>query len=421
MDFKTFINKCKEIITRYRNKGQYVLKSELVEYCKEQLNKSGFWVNFEGKKDRYPWRINLTYRNNQPSISEPFNVYCNGTVIGIVETYRMGRPFLELKVASVPIPTIASFTKDSLLNTEHDVYKLTDGTTVNLYYWEGKWTLSSTKAYDMNSYSWRGVEWMEALEESLEHQGVSFSFDKLDKNKSYTIMFRNPQLHPFNPEYSVKFIASCNLKTLEFCYDEDIGIPIQQKVEISIDDIYEKNKNAYSNWQESGEIDYGYSVLIKSGINAGNMAVLPSTLLSRINCLLYKSDSSNKDYMSDINFVILNAIVNNNSEEFKVLFPTYSYEIEVITKSLGDIVDIICDKKDDTQWKLGLTKSIVDKMKLNAADPDQLKSTTPLEKRILVNSFVFNSINLFDYYNCVHRLLTGDNTSGKKSWADMAA
>ena len=425
MDIKTFINTCKDIVAKNRSKGQYMVKNELVEYCKQTLNKDEFWVNFEGKKERYPWRMNLTYRNNQPIINSPYNAYCNGLVLGLVEVQRNGKITTELRVASVPIPTLPSSTKDSLMNSDCDVYRLTDGTTVNLYYWNGTWTISSAKAYDISTYQWRGISWFDALKESLEKsQDSKFSFDRLDRNKSYTLVFRHPQLHPFNPEYSVTFIASCYLRNLDFSFDEDIGLPKQKLVgehnkDLSthknlIEEIYDRNQHAYSNWKDTQDIDYGYSVIIKDGRNRGCMVVLPSTLQSKINNLLYKSESSHKEYMTNINFVILNAVVGGNTDEFKLLFPIYSDEINKVSESLNSIVDVIMDNQSSDQWKVTLGNIISEKMKNNSADPDQLTSVTTMEKRAIISSFVFNPINLHDYYGHINNIL-----NEKKLWSDI--
>ena len=38
----------------------------------------------------------------------------------------------------------------------YDVYKLNDGTTINLYWYKSKWTMSTTKGMEMNDIKWIG-------------------------------------------------------------------------------------------------------------------------------------------------------------------------------------------------------------------------------------------------------------------------
>jgi hypothetical protein len=82
----------------------------------------------------------------------------------------------------------------------------------------------------MGEYCWIGSTTYNQVLNAILSEFPDFSYDKLDKHKSYTIGFRHSEFHPLNDTKTPHawFIQSADLSSLEIKNNENIGLPIQQ-------------------------------------------------------------------------------------------------------------------------------------------------------------------------------------------------
>ena len=131
--------------------------------------------------------------------------------------------------------------------SDYKLYKMRDGTTVNLYYYGGSWCISTLNGYDVGEYRWMGSKtYMEALADAFynlsrgavgyEVPNMEVVFNKLNKTNCYSLGFRHPDFHPFTADGAgVWMIRSYNLETREEESMDDLGFP--QQIEITAESI----------------------------------------------------------------------------------------------------------------------------------------------------------------------------------------
>jgi hypothetical protein len=236
---------------------------------------------------------------------------------------------------------------------EYYIYPLNDGTTINLYWFNNKWTIATVRGYDMNKVSWAsGKTFEEVFNELIETCKYDFNYDKLDKSKTYSIGFKYLPYHPFidssDENYIGKmwFIQSTSIceETLgNVSYDEDIGIPLQEKLEIDDKIMQKNNVLSLEDFYKNKVINYGYILKSKNPTYEEGYIeyVLPSVLFKTIQKFIYiraqNFESSNK-----IKSIILRAYFDfKNRETFMRLFPQYKGDIVKIQEIINKIVDKI--------------------------------------------------------------------------------
>ena len=288
------------------------------------------------------------------------------------------------------------FNKDGIIANlgEYKIYKIRDGTTVNLYYYGDSWCISTANGYDVGGYRWMGNKtYIEALAESfynlsrgvVEHEvpDMETVFKKLNKDNCYSLGFRHPNFHPFSADTAgVWMIRSFNTKTLQEESMDSLGFP--QQIETSLeailprekypgksDDDYHRrvfeeigdmnrkaldtfrksNSNARKNKNtitESFNINYGFIIrgpFDKCG-NCSNI-VLESILYRDIRKFIYnqpfisEGEKIGVNYENRLNYSILRAYLNYAvKNSFITLFPQFDAEY----KNCKDLVEEITSK-----------------------------------------------------------------------------
>ena len=160
---------------------------------------------------------------------------CNGYVVDTVNMKPLVVPILSFK-SNVNKDTLDRYMGQGL----YDIYKVEDGTVINLYWWEyaGKWCISTTRGYDVSDVKWGAKTYTQILGELVKFYGTTLPVfhDSLDKGHCYTFGFKHIDMHPFKEgkmEYINKlwFIQSVELETSKVCEDFQglFGIPNQTK------------------------------------------------------------------------------------------------------------------------------------------------------------------------------------------------
>lgn len=264
----------------------------------------------------------------------------------------------SLKAISVPPPPPITVFKSKFLhqnfrNEDTTITKVNDGTTITLYYFNNKWVISTHRGFEVNSYKWVAKKTYQDIVDDVLNNYPKFSYDNLDKSKSYTIGFNHSDFHPFRegkevlekPNVSAWFIQSSDLNKFNasdksyVSYDEDIGIPFQEKsVFHSLKALFQSANNAYKDYAKNGNIDYGYLIRVES-----KQYLVESTLLSNIRHIFYSNKFNYLDDVIDKNkYIIVNSFLDaRRYGVFRVLFPQYDGEFKSLEKKMDDLMDSI--------------------------------------------------------------------------------
>jgi len=351
-------------------------------------------------------RIIFNSNRSKSDFTNPISFECNGLIIELNENKNENEykyklltyPPQNFNLSKLKRNNINTFYKQGLYN----IYKIYDGTNVNLYYYNDHWVFSTTKGYDVNNLIFHNNKtYLEIINELL-LKYPDFSYDKLDKNKCYSLIFKYYDYHPFvlgkktNYEQfnqiillqSVDMYKLNNQLNLDISYDDEIGLPIQEKIEFNynnINEIFNITQNAYSeyiNYLKKNRSDiynnnnpniqllnnndqlmlknytlnqniyspnFGF-ILRSKNFNITNEysnILIESTLLSNIRQLIYnhkllnnnKFNIDKNNYQCDIdnilNFNKLKSLITINKHYiFKALFPQYLQELYSINQFL---------------------------------------------------------------------------------------
>lgn len=188
------------------------------------------------------FRVILSTKRNKANFSTQLVRECNGAII-IVEQMESGlRCRLLTRPAQDCNPKVSNITlvNNSIRNGLYDIYRIDDGTTVNISYLQrdattpGTWVFSTKGGIDVEKLEWRDRLYGEIIGEVLTcYQG--FSFDKLNPSRTYTIGFRHPAFHPFggSNEIHAWFIQSADVRTGVVSTTDAIGLPTQERARIT--------------------------------------------------------------------------------------------------------------------------------------------------------------------------------------------
>ena len=339
-------------------------------------------------------RIICNSNRNMSDFDNPISFECNGLIVSCVKktdnNYNYSVlmcPPQNFNSTRLKRSNIVEYHNKNL----YDVYKIYDGTNINMYFYNKEWVFSTTKGYAVNDIPFIHNKTYKEIMNELFNMYETFSYNNLDKDKCYSFIFKYGNYHIFNPlnkkvNNYVILLQSVDLIKLNFdkkmsiSYNDDIGIPLQEKIdttELSIKTLYNKANDAYLDYNKyykennptvykfheyipivnqhnkdtKFEPNYGY-ILRSSNFNKTKKytnIVIESSLLSSIRQLIYdntiiinhnKNCKITDDYSkfnteikvsNSTNFNKLKAIITiNKLFKFKLLFPEFDKEIEEI-------------------------------------------------------------------------------------------
>lgn len=243
--------------------------------------------------------------------------------------------------------------KCALSKINIDDYTITyadDGTTVTLYYYPplNKWCMSTTNGYDVSDYKWSGEKtYKEVLDEVL-NEYQDFSWEKLDKEASYTIGFHHPDFHPFHAPLEKEkhawllriwkgSISHVERQGYEALHPGGIGLPYQSDnvVKADVKTLIERSKNSIADFIKSKHVLYGF-ILRKNNTSDSNHqydnVLIESYLLKKIRDIVYNDkegllNSHDEKYVGATNrlkYISLKSYLSiQNKEIFITLFPQF--------------------------------------------------------------------------------------------------
>ncbi len=309
------------------------------------------------------------------------------------------------KILCVPQKYLQTFNKSAfyyvntnIVNKNYNIYKLNDGTTINLYWHHvnSTWVISTTRGMDMNNTMWMGSLSYGDILDKLLLLYPKFDWDKLDKCKTYTLGFNHPNFHPFRhgcKSGRLWFIQSTHNSSFVVNRIEDIGILLQEIYEpTSLEEIItlcNKSLDVYLDDAKESTNCFGF-ILIDKWEQKNHHLIIKSILFQTIKNIIYSGKynkmivNHNYDRLSYIIiYSYLNININTNETLFLKLFPQFKCIFDQFDKKIKQITNILAMcflaiEKDITIAKYNSNTSIhVLIRKLHTLVKDIFKKTGP--------------------------------------------
>lgn len=252
-----------------------------------------------------------------------------------------------------------------LKNNTYDIYYIEDGTVIGLYYYTNleKWVISTSRGIDVNTTIFNTVCYETMLDESLSYMGVNYDefFASLDKNKSYTIGFKHPDMHPFQEGkgeeiYKVWFIQTAiNAIGPEFVVDKKSpweNIPGHKKLSFkinSLEPLFNKTNCTFEEFKADGRVNYGFILSAKTSnpkkYGENSVLMIESKLLNYIRNMWYYASYnkfSNANSYTLQNVILLNSFLNSEYlETFNIIFPQFKDHLSNLQKIENTLIEKI--------------------------------------------------------------------------------
>lgn len=238
--------------------------------------------------------------------------------------------------------------------SKYTVHEINDGTTITLYYYEKKWHIASTNGYSVGPLIWTGTKtYQEVLDEVLEE--YTFKWTELDANYCYTIGFRHPDYHPFNPNKEAWIIQTVDLETQQIV-ENTIDLPEQVKSTLSMPEMIAASKESHTDFIKDGHILYGY--ILRDGTSGEfSNIIIESNLMNSIKKYVYndkqgKLDPRDADYIGSenrMNYITVKSFLDINKKQLYInLFPDYQHLYDRMEKLISTItIDAIKGNKSE--------------------------------------------------------------------------
>ena len=332
--------------------------NDLIQFLRSLLNNVGIRVTYEPPNrvmTREDTKIVLSVNRNKADFEVPLARECGGIVIS-VRHFSGGRGSWTWEYLAIPagefgpIPSKKTL-KNALTRGKYTVFEAIDGTTICLYYHNGTWCMSTKNGYEVSSLVWRGITYSKALKEVLSTY-TDFNWSALSTDCCYTIGFRHPTHHPFQPAKRAWFIDARNTTTMEAA-ENVTGLPPQTVVE-SPDGVVGLADRALKYWEDTKEANYGY--VLRSRDPTQPDLFLESTLLCRIREFVYhmkfipnrERRIKTKQLFSDIKYVVLRAYLDPVRRELFIrMFPQFQSIYDDIEVFINKLVQKITQPKAD--------------------------------------------------------------------------
>ena len=336
---------------------------------------------------------------------------CNGLVLDVKNMKPLVIPPPSY-VSNIDSYQVNDFIKEDL----YDIYHIEDGTIISLYYWGGKWNISTARGYNMSDVKWGKLTYEEVLKDVLELYRIQLYkfYESLDKNRCYTFGFKHESMHPFkggatDPINKMWFVQSVELSTgsISNKLDPKIGIPNQKKYTFPAD----KQKNTKTLFHtvcrcleyylQSGVVNYGFILRSKDPDKTGlyTHIILESSLLQKIRQLYYNINLSTRarelNYDREIYTVIYSYLNPNIGMLFINLFPQYTHMYQKLNGITNYLVNSILGHANGNHNEAENHSGVLyDQLKLRCY-------VNPKNRYMpnIISSFFINSEHVSTYYD----------------------
>jgi hypothetical protein len=142
-------------------------------------------------------RMILIGNRFKSDFNNPISFECNGAIV----SYNRKENKWKTLVVPTELFNSQKICKEELnnhiKNMDYTLYKVYDGTIVNIYYFNEGWRISTNKAYDATNLIFTENKTYNDILEELFTYYKDFNINRLDINKCYTICFKYEKFHTF--------------------------------------------------------------------------------------------------------------------------------------------------------------------------------------------------------------------------------
>ncbi len=314
-------------------------------------------------------RIMFIANRFKSNFENPMSFECNGLIV----EYNQKTNTYKFLVIPIELFNSQKLVKSEIEmhynNNNYNLYKVYDGTIVNLYFYNNEWKISTNKAYEANNLLFINNKTYQDVFSEILNYYPEFSFEKLNVNKCYTFCMKYHDYHPFieNLHYNnnkLVFLQSIdmdlfnNQQKLVINENEDVGLPISQKYDINnfqnLQSIYNSLNNEITRYKKEKHLaNYEpiFGIILRSKdfkkTKSYSNILIESTLMSKIRNLIYNHsftkklnfydvlDKHNnmmidKNYYSMLNLIRLKIfLVKKDLNLFTLLFPDYKQHMKI--------------------------------------------------------------------------------------------
>lgn len=371
--------------------NEYDIKSVEAKVLNESGNNEVDNDENSEKTEDEIWRIILSSKRNTSMMNKPVHQECNGLVI----EHNMTKNTYKILCYPVKLPNIQhyAYIGDNLKKkfNNYEIYKIYDGTIINMYWYGNSWRFSTCHGYDVTDQIFYDQTYKEIFDMIVNikynKNENKFSYDLLDKKQSYTFCFKYTNYHIFNPYYNtyktkkgyveelsnqnelndIVFLQSCNLDELNnngnVVLNKDYNLPFKQEEKetriSNINNIIEICKTEYdvylnykNNKNKNSKIYYpiyGFLLKEKNIKNGKNENIIIYTnLYDYIKKNLYIKSFKNqnlKKYNNYIEITLLHKfllkIKTRDNNILQNLFPQYLSMFSFLKKFIYDKLPVI--------------------------------------------------------------------------------
>lgn len=258
---------------------------------------------------------------------------------------------------SMPSLTINPRARDvcSALSKKALVYPIHDGTMITLYFWDGKWRMSSANGFEVNDYKWMSETTYEEAFTAAVAAHPHFAMERLDKDLCYSISFRHPSFHPLlsDPLGAILLQAMRPADALADDGDwtgnliADIGLPIQSLLPAPVNfaALIQENNQSLTRYRKQNDYVPVYGFVVRP-IDGSQGMILESTLLRKVRQLIYTLPKQGKSAItiapgsSGTDYCVIRAYLNSHNKDlFIELFPQFTDSYERYDKFLEKLAD----------------------------------------------------------------------------------
>lgn len=190
-------------------------------------------------------RVSFTANKSKSDFANPMVAECNGAVMewdSATSTFTpLAIPQLMASGQRLSRSVISKYCEEDAY-TLHGVY---DGTMVNLYYYQGKWRVSTTSAYDatdlvfVDSKTYRDM--VEEVWQGAKVLASKDHWDCLSKDHCYSMCITYPGFHLAQSKYSCVLTQCVDMRTMAvlsceeyaaLCNAQEIAIPMDEPISL---------------------------------------------------------------------------------------------------------------------------------------------------------------------------------------------
>lgn len=403
---------------KYLKEKKYKGTNEDISKIREDFKSYGIKVSYSAEEKNRRIIFSSVKQYRQSSAYDVYLSECNGLILKSITWEPLVIPPRTFK-SNIKVDIV----NDGISRDEYDIFKVQDGTMINLYYFDDNWKISTAKGYDVSYLKWNDKVYEQIFKEVLLNQGFDIGefYNSLEKSKCYTFCFTHPDFHPFWQNKSPKdfmnltFIQYVNIKSHEVFYDnpfDEKKINMQPKGEKinNVKDLFRKLPTALNDYKEKGEIDFGYILRFKKSVKLSSENVifshifLESRLLQTIRKFIYSghfNKFAHEKKFDKNKFILVNAFLDKKmNSTFIDLFPQYKFQfekLELISAKLVKKIMVLHNNPKLSEDEDILTKSSQYLLNnINKIYTLNFKTRDVVRK---ITSFIVNPVYVEIFYN----------------------